>query len=126
MTMVRSRHRPSDARIDAGWPHQVALPNDLCCDPNFKMIMAWFHERGVEKMTRQVRAIWPSGKEEDWRLHCFRDPADAATFRVHFGGERFDPRKDRENARARGAWHRTGEWRQITASGPLRLHPIFR
>lgn len=125
MTMVRSRHRPSDARIDAGWPHQVALPADLCADPNFKTIMAWLAERGVEQMTRQVQAVWPDRQYENYRLYCFRDEADAEAFRVHFGGERFYPRKDRENGRAQGTWWRTGEYCKVTESGPLKIHPIF-
>ena len=123
--MLRSRHRPSDARIDAGWPHQVALPDDLCCQPNFETILAWFKEHGVEWMIRNVQAIWPNRHEENWRLHCFRDPADAAAFLADFGGVPFDPKRDRDNGRARGAWRRTDEYHRIVESGPLKINPIF-
>ncbi len=90
---------------------EVALPDDLCCQPNFETILAWFNEHGVERMIRNVQAIWPDRHEENWRLHCFRDPADAAAFLAHFGGVPFDPKKDRDNGRARGAWRRTDEYR---------------
>ncbi len=125
MTRVRTRSKPSPTRIDADWPQQIALPNELCCDPNFKMIRQWFADRGVEQMARQVTAVWSETRHETWRLYCFREEADADAFRAHFGGERFNPKKDRLKGLARGAWHRTGEWQQITASGPLQLHPIF-
>lgn len=123
--MVRTRHKPSPTRIDADWPHQVALPDDLCCQPGFALIEAWFSRRGLEKMTRRVQAVWPDGKYEDWRLHCFRVEPDAEAFRAHFGGEPFHPKKDHENGHAQGVWRRMGEYEKMTESGPLKINPIF-
>ena len=76
-------------------------------------------------MTRRVNAIWSATKQENWRLYCFRDIADAEAFQAHFGGERFDPKRQREKGLALGAWRRTDAWRSITESGPLRLNPVF-
>jgi len=126
MTRARSRSKPSATVIDREWPHQIALPDELCCDPNFKMIGQWFADSGVGQMTRQVTAVWSQTRQETWRLYCFRKESDANAFQAHFGGVRFDPKRDRHKGLARAvAWHRTGTWEQMTASGPLRLHPIF-
>lgn len=38
----------------------------------------------------------------------------------------FDPKRDRENGRARGAWHRKDEYKRILESGPLRVPEILR
>ncbi len=59
------------------------------------------------------------------RIHCFADKTDAEAFMATFGGRWFDPEKDREGPRATGVWRQEGEYRQMTESGPLRIHPIF-
>ncbi|MER9800906.1 hypothetical protein NKJ36_27995 [Mesorhizobium sp. M0142] len=58
---------------------------------------------------RHVQAIWPSGQYENWRLYCFADHASAQAFLDHFGGMMFDPKRDRDNGKARSVWRRTGE-----------------
>ncbi|MER9501029.1 hypothetical protein NKJ26_17125 [Mesorhizobium sp. M0152] len=76
-------------------PHQVALPGDLCTDRNYTLIRRFVGERGPSCRTRVVIAVWEDEKQEQWRLHCFADPAAAAAFLDHFGGIMFDPKRDR-------------------------------
>jgi len=52
--------------------------------------------------------------------------ASARAFREHYGGEMFDPKRDRENGRAKGAWRRKGEYKRILESGPLSVHELLR
>ncbi|MER8859106.1 MULTISPECIES: hypothetical protein [unclassified Mesorhizobium] len=112
--------------IDRDWPHQVALPDDLCTDRNFTMIAKFCQERGLKHQTRHVQAIWPNGKYETYRLHCFGDAASAEAFLDHFEGLMFDPRRDRENGKVRGVWRRTGEYAPVLDLGPLRVPEILR
>jgi hypothetical protein len=116
----------SPARIDREWPHQVALPDDLCVDRNFTLIRRFIEERELACKTRSVQVIWQNGKQEQWRLQCFADPEAAATFLDHFGGVMFDPKRDRENGRARGVWRRQGEYKRILDLGVLSVPAILR
>ncbi|MET3578199.1 hypothetical protein ABID19_001216 [Mesorhizobium robiniae] len=77
-------------------------------------------------MTRHATAIWSNGKEELYRLHCFADPASAEAFRDHFNGIMFDPRKDRADGKARGAWHRSEPWQKVSDVGPLSIPVSLR
>ena len=107
--MVRRSHSiPAPSTIDRDVPHQVALPDDICTGSNFTLIDRFLREHAMVCRTRAVIAIWDSGSQEQWRLHCFADREAAATFLDHFGGIMFDPKRDRENGRARGAWRRHG------------------
>jgi hypothetical protein len=125
MTMVRTRHKPSPARINTHWTHQIALPDDLCCQPNFALIWDWFKARGMQPMTLRVQAIWPDRRYINYRLHCFQQRADAEAFQAHFGGQWFDPKKDREGGSNLGAWRRTDEYHRIIESGPLKTAPVY-
>ncbi|MDX8526984.1 hypothetical protein RFM68_21005 [Mesorhizobium sp. MSK_1335] len=107
-------------------PHQVALPDDLCTDRNYTLIMRFLRERALTCRTRAVIAIWECGKQEQWRLHCFADRTAAASFLDHFGGIMFDPKRDRENGRARGVWHRKGAYERILELGPLSVPDALR
>ncbi|TPI32622.1 hypothetical protein FJ414_21335 [Mesorhizobium sp. B3-1-6] len=107
-------------------PHQVALPDDICTAYNFTLIRRFLEEQGLSCRTRSVIAIWEDGKQEQWRLHCFADRDAAAAFLDHFGGFMFDPKHDRENGRARGAWRRNGVYQRIFAIGPLNVPEILR
>ncbi len=124
--MVRSRSIPPASTIDRDWPHQIALPDDLCVAHNLTLIHEFCVERGYDFWIRHVQAIWPKGKYEDWRLHCFRDPAAAEAFQAHFGGIVFVPDRDRENGRARGVWRRQDEYKRILDQGPLSVPEILR
>ncbi|MER8785607.1 hypothetical protein NKH60_31160 [Mesorhizobium sp. M1006] len=76
-------------------------------------------KRGHIHLTRQVTAMWPNGKQEHYRLRRFADLASAEPFKDHFGGVMFDPKRDRENGRARGAWHgKRPKWNYNTAAAP--------
>ena len=121
MSRRHSRTTPSPARIDREYPHQVALLDDLCVAGNYDLIRTFCGELGVAWYTRHVKVIWPCGKQEDFRAHCFADPDAAAAFRARFGGAVFEPRQDREGGGARGAWLRVEPWQHATASGPLRV-----
>lgn len=73
-----------------------------------------------------LKAKWPNGKQEAFRLYCFASREDAEVFAAHFEGVHFDPIKDREKGRVNGAWLRTDEWKPIDRSGPLELPRFFR
>jgi hypothetical protein len=114
------------ARIDREWPHQVALPDDICTEQNYSLIRAFCEAHRLHHQTRQVQAIWPDRKYQNYRLHCFADSAQADLFQSHFGGEFFDPKRDRENGRAQGAWYRNGVWTRLLESGPLKVPAMLR
>lgn len=124
--MARRSGPPSPAKIDREWPHQVALPDDLCAGHSHQIIREFCAAHGLAPVTRSVQAIWADRKEEQWRLHCFSDPDHAALFRNHFRGIEFIPARDREDGRARGAWRREGEYRRILDLGPLSVPEILR
>ncbi|MDG4881971.1 hypothetical protein [Mesorhizobium sp. WSM4884] len=121
----RSRGIPPPSIIDRDMPHQVALPDDICTDRNFSLIRRFLQERGLTCRTRAVIAVWQGGKQEQWRLHCFAD-REAAAFLDHFGGVVFDPKRDRENGRARGIWRRQGVYQRILELGPLSVPEALR
>lgn len=70
-------------------------------------------ERGMTFQIRQVQAVWPNGKYEEYRLHCFAGPAEAEAFLDHFQGEVFDAKRNREKGKMRGVWRRSDEYRRI-------------
>ncbi|MDX8532792.1 hypothetical protein RFM41_13205 [Mesorhizobium sp. VK25A] len=122
----RSRGIPAPSIIDREMPHQVALPDDLCTGRNYTLIRRFLDERGMSCRTRAAIAIWEDGKQEQWRLHCFADREAAAAFLDHFGGVVFAPKRDRENGRARGVWHRQGAYERILEMGPLSVPEALR
>ena len=122
----RSRGIPAPTIIDREMPHQVALPDDICTDRNYTLITRFLQERDLVCRARTVIAIWEDGKQEQWRLHCFANCAAAATFLDHFGGIMFDPKRDREDGRARGVWRRQGAYKQILEMGPLSVPEALR
>ena len=73
-----------------------------------------------------MQVIWPNGKYEPYRLYCFSDTASAEAFRDHFEGLMFDPRRDRENEKVRGAWRRPGEYTPVLDLGPLSAPETLR
>ncbi|MFI0844462.1 hypothetical protein [Mesorhizobium sp. IMUNJ 23232] len=120
----RNQSGPTPTRIDRDFPHQVALLDDVCVDRNFQRIHEFCKGLGVEWHTRHVIAIWPNGKHENHRLHCFADAAPAEAFQAHFGGVMFDPKRDRQGGLAKGAWKRSEPWRRIVrAEGPYSRLP---
>jgi len=80
--MVRRKGELSQAKINAGWPHQVALPADACKGAGYVAT----HEfcRGL--------SLCPRGRsfrrdDRDYVVFCFSYPAHAQAFRERFGGE---------------------------------------
>ncbi|WP_292440539.1 hypothetical protein [Mesorhizobium sp.] len=114
----RSRGIPTPSVIDREMPHQVELPDDPCTDRTFTLIRRFLEERGLTYRTRAAIAVWNDGKQEQWRLHCFTDREAAASFLDHFGGIVFDPKRDRENGRARGVWRRQDAYERNLKMGP--------
>ncbi|MER8505076.1 hypothetical protein NKH09_30675, partial [Mesorhizobium sp. M1339] len=101
-------------------------PDDLCTGHSFSLIRDFCEERGLVPITRQVQAIWPDQTYENWRLYCFADQASAQAFLDHFGGIMFDPKRDRENGKARGVWRRTGEYKRTLDLAPLSVPQALR
>lgn len=121
-----SRSIPPPTVIDREMPHQVALPDDICTGRNYTLITRFVREHALTCRKRAVIAIWECGKQEQWRLHCFADREAAAAFLDHFGGIMFDPKRDRENGRARGVWRRQGAYERILRMGPLSVPEALR
>ena len=116
----------SYSAINRAYPYQVALPNDICCMRNHTLIVEFCQAHGLDYRTRHVTAIWSPTKQEHFRLHCFADLASAEVFRDHFGGVMFNPKRDRENGRAQGAWHRKDGYKRTLESGPLSVPELLR
>lgn len=117
---------PQPQRRECEIPHQVALPDDLCVHRNLTLISAFLEEHGLDCVTTSVQAIWPCGKYEQMRLHCFADAESAAAFQRRFGGEMFDPKRDREGGRVRGSWRRKGEYQRVLDLGDLHVPQLLR
>lgn len=58
------------------------------------MIATFCQEQGLKQQTRHVQAIWPNGKYETFRLHCFGEAASAEAFLDQLEGLMFDPRRE--------------------------------
>lgn len=128
MVRIRPSHRPTPARIDCEWPHQVALADDLCVEQNFTLIREFCAARGFGYVTHKVWAVWlpERRKQELYRLYCFKDADAAKAFQAHFGGYLFDPKRDREDGRTAGVWLREGEHKRVLTSGPLSVPEVLR
>lgn len=50
--------------------------------------MKFCQDHRIEYQHRQVQAVWPNGKYEDYRLHCFADAEAATMFRVSVRGSK--------------------------------------
>jgi hypothetical protein len=89
----------TSAAVDRGWPHQVALRSDV--------VVKDFHV--IHDFCRAL-SLCPRGHSvndrRDWyRVYCFAEAGDAASFMGRFGGERFDPAK-RGRGRNWARWKR--------------------
>lgn len=93
---------------------------------NFYTLAEFFAAHGWSPPTLQVIAIWKCRKEVTYRLYCFDNRIDAETFADAFGGMLFDPKRDRENGKALGAWRRQGTYEEERYIGPLALPKFFR
>lgn len=96
MTSAKTRENAGRSDIRRNKPHQVALPNDLCCMENYDLLARYCQRFEPRPSTQHVMAKWPNGKQEEYRLYCFASRADADVFAAEFEGIHFDPSKDRE------------------------------
>ena len=60
----------------------------------------------VSPRGRSLTVIWPGDQCEEYRLYCFAKHDDAQAFIDRFGGEHFDPAKDRGKGKRRDYWIR--------------------
>ncbi len=125
MTASHKRAVSSRARIDRYLPHQVALPADMCTQENYQTLEKFCADL-EDYATRQVQAVWPDGEERAYRLYCFATREAAEAFAAHFEGMHFNPKKDRENGSATGAWRRTDSSAMPECCGPLVMPKFFR
>jgi hypothetical protein len=94
--MGRYKGRMTPNTRDREFPHQIALLADQCRGDNYQR---------THQFADTLSAA-PSGHsffhDDKWHdVFCFREKADAETFKAKFGGEWFDPAR-----RGRGArWH---------------------
>lgn len=104
--MSRRKGELSPAGIDRGWPHQIALHEDLCTGWQFDEHYAFNQGRSICSRGRTVirRQDPRTGCAELYRLFCFADPVDAAAFLERFGGEAFDPARSRGRGARREFW----------------------
>lgn len=113
----------SYSAIDRAYPYQVALPDDICCMHNLTLIMEFCGKRGLIHLTRHVTAMWPNGKQEHYRLHCFADLA------VTDGDEEFrtttfrPPSFVREEEKPEPALRQPTAWPLIRVSGSFVAAP---
>src|SRR3981081_3913449 len=97
---MRRKGELSPAGVDAGWPHQVALPAHQCSGRSTAII----HEfcKGLSLCPRGHTVMW----DDKWfNVYCFKDSVHADLFRERFGGETFDPKQRGKGARWAG-WMR--------------------
>jgi hypothetical protein len=83
--------------IDRGWPHQIALHEDVCTGvPHYDIVREFAATLSVcaRRHSYSHEGSW-------YQVFCFREKVDAEKFKERFGGEWFDPAR-----RGRGkGWH---------------------
>jgi hypothetical protein len=115
------------ASIDRHLRHQVALPDYMCTRDNLVIIDQFCRDRfGALCETRRVQTLWDDRHQETYRLHCFATREQAEIFAAHFGGEHFDPAKDRDKGKAEGVWRRQGPWVRVERCGVLEIPDFWR
>ena len=97
---MRRKGELSPAMVDRDWPHQVAVPAQLCLAPNTAVIHEFCKELSL--CPRGHSVMW---QDRWYQVFCFKDPAHAACFLARFGGEPFDPKQ-------RGRGRRWARWKK--------------
>jgi hypothetical protein len=113
-------------RFNEARPYQVAIYNDLCLGHSFVLIQRFLSEQKLDCETASVYAVWPIGGRVEMRLHCFRDRPSAELFQARFGGDMFDPVKDRERGHPKGVWRRYDHWEVPLDQGDLHVPEKLR
>ena len=83
--MSRRKGEMSKAAVDAGWPHQVALPSPVVVR-QFPAIIAF-----CDGMSVCVRGHCFRRNDVDYVVKCFADKAQAELFSARFGGKYMTP-----------------------------------
>jgi hypothetical protein len=74
--------------VDAGWPHQVALPADQCSGKNTAIIHEFCRDLSLCSRGHSVM------RDDEWfNVYCFTESVHADLFMQRFGGEKFDPKQ---------------------------------
>jgi hypothetical protein len=125
-TTAQMRLNAHKREIAPDYPYQVALPDFMCCEENYKTIVNFCSVNNLQFKTMPVWTKWAKHKTVEYRLHCFRSRKDAETFANHFDGEHFNSKTDREGGKVDGAWIRLAEWKPIERCGPLEVPKFLR
>ena len=104
--MSKRKGELTESSIDAKWPHQVAIHSELVRGFHFEPKMRFSRGLSLSPRGRSVTVMWPGMRCEDYRLYCFASREDAQAFIDRFGGEHFDPAKDRGKGKRRDYWVR--------------------
>jgi hypothetical protein len=72
---MRRKGELSPAMVDRDWPHQVAVPAQLCLAPNTAVIHEFCKELSL--CPRGHSVMW---QDKWYQVFCFKDPAHAARF----------------------------------------------
>ena len=83
--MSRRKGELSLRAIDAGWPHQVALPEHKCVG-RFEALRAFCSGLSLCSRGHSVRH-----DDISYQVFCFAEPEDAQSFREAFQGVPFYP-----------------------------------
>lgn len=86
--MVYRKGELSPAGVDRGWPHQVALQEELCGGRYFEIHKSFNEGRSLCSRGHHVH-YEPYG----YRVFCYADKKDAEAFLWTFGGTWFDHRE---------------------------------
>ena len=86
--MIYRKGELSPARIDRGWPHQVALRASACEGGGYKVIHDFCKDLSL---CPRGHSVFHEG--EWYHVHCFAEASDAEKFMRRFGGETFDPKQ---------------------------------
>ena len=84
--MSRRKGELSPAGMDQGWPHQVAMPQELCTGKNYGPPHAFI--RGLSACGRTHTVVHDAVK---YLVFCFADVEDALQFKEAFNGIPFYP-----------------------------------
>ena len=104
--MSKRKGQLSDWAIDARWPYQVAMHIDLVRGFHFEPQLQFSRTLSVSPRGRSLTVCWPGARCEGYHLYCFAKREDAQAFIDRFGGEHFDPAKDRGKGKQRDYWMR--------------------
>jgi hypothetical protein len=87
--MTRHRGELSKSAIDAGWPHQVALPEYAYVGHRYRTVHYFIVSEGLS-LCRLGHTFM---REDIWfNVFCFAERAHAERFQAKFGGEWIDPK----------------------------------